>query len=857
MKKKFKYLFAPLAVVLGATLAACGGNQGQTTTPAPTTTAEAEPTTTAPAQTTTEAQVDYDAIIKGLVIDQDSKVVTDDFKLLKSIQGNDITWTSNNENVIKVYEKEGELFAGVLYPTERTVVELTATIQGTHSKKFHVTVNDVDVYSIADNFTLALVNNVLSAGSYDAPQKATISHQSGAQTDAQVFEATVTWASESNLVTIDNVNHKFVVTNSDDRVKAKVVATLTVGNTSTTVPFELTVWHELSNSEKLHVFYDEVGAVSNDMYGYVVAKAGWSDQYNNGYLHVVDATKEGGMYIYRACMTKEVWDQISVGTRIKAAALKSTLYNGLVESSGNIQVSLVTDDETLAPLSADELTALKAGVAVDNLVVSNTKQTKYHTSSIVTLTAWKVKEVGKGTAAAGGDLVTLTKGGVDIKVQLSKYAVDLNSDLANAIVAKNTLNVNDVVNVKGLLNYYNGWCIYAIGDDWTSASANDNDASIADGKAVATFVEENFKDVSFTSNSEKELKATLDGYTLTYSLSGKPKTVKIENGKLVATPTEKAEEATVNVVVKKTINDVEYIVETSFKVTTKLLPENEQIAEDLAKILGDSFPVKTVIDLPATGPVYGTTFTNWQVAEGSLIASIADNKLTVNPTSTATTLTIKVDAVNGETEIKGCESEFVVKYSPSTIAEFLEDNAQTQQMPLELVVAAYNSTNGNAVFVDSTGSIFAYNCGIKDDSKVKVGYKLVVLANLAFNKDMPQLANMKIVEKLAENVDYMTLLGTPETLTFEQVRASLNADGATENSINNAYKGKYIKMTGYVAVDGTNVNFYASLDNDGKGVVGDGCVWSFASADLSLAAYAGKQVVIYAAPRGVNLGWFK
>ena len=865
MKKKFKFLLVPLALGLGVTLVACGGN----TTPA------------TPTTTTVTPAVDYDALLRSLVIDQNGKTVSEDFDVPAKVQDTAITWTSSDESVVKfVPANDGKTVkAGIIIPTEAKTVTLKAKVAEGKEKEFKVKVLPIDVYSFMDAYKFPMASGVFAEEDVKFDTEVKITHKSVALSTPQEFTATVAFevtGNNASLVTVDATNKKFVVGASDDRKTVDFKATFTYGNETAQKAYKSTVWHKLSAQERLTVFYDMVGDVTYDVYGYVLAKAGWNPSYNNGYLFIQDETKEGGFYIYRACMTKEVWDTLEFGTRVKASGMNSTNYNGLIETNGNVQVSVVTNETelpegvTLPELTADQKTELKAGVESTGLILADVDQTKYLTGSSVKLEGWKVKEKTPAatTAKAGGDLLTLSKTygtGADakeftIKVLLNKYAVDLDTDLATGILtAANAIKVGDKVNVHGLLSNYNGWQLYAYTTDFVSAATKES-AIPADAKLFLDFEKGTDTAVkpAYAGDANVDLPdapTVDDGFNseVTYELKKSNYTsVKIESGKLVVTPGEKEESIVLTAKVVVKFGD-EVVASKTFvkEFTTRKLTEQEQIAEDLKEIFGESFAYPTTITLPTEGTKYGSNFSQWTLVDGAEIATLENGVLTVVPTSTEKTVKIGYRATNGNfVSAEGAKVEVKAQYAPTPIATILSEKNTTKDYVIEGVIVAVNKPSGSGncslVIADSAKDLlFSYD-GL-NPSKFSLGDKVVLVGKLTFNSEVPQLTAPKLVYTYSGTVDINTVLKAETAVSFADATAKYS-ETSTNASFAEAFNNKLIKVTGYVGTDGNYAGLFAEADKTTSSSNFD--FRCMASDDFQLAAYKGLQVNVWGVWRG-------
>lgn len=160
--------------------------------------------------------------VKGLIINEDAKVIRGDFNLVDKYLGCDLTWTSSNENIAKITKGEGTYKVTVTRPDKDTDVTLTAT-SGKYTKEFKITVPAIDVSEIAGAYTFANNKKTLKTGSYDLEAKATYSGK----------EATIAWAVDEAQASIAKVeNGKLVITATAEKTTVTLKATFTYNNTT-------------------------------------------------------------------------------------------------------------------------------------------------------------------------------------------------------------------------------------------------------------------------------------------------------------------------------------------------------------------------------------------------------------------------------------------------------------------------------------------------------------------------------------------------------------------------------------------------------------------------------------------------
>lgn len=840
MKKK-KLLVAPIALCLGFTLAACGNN-----TPTPSTTVEPTPSTTQVTPT-----IDYDALLRNLNIDQNGKTVDADFELAANLKSGDavypLTWTSSDESAVKiVVSKDGKVTAGVILPTAAKTVTLTAKIAEGKTKEFKVKVLPVDVYSFL-NYNFKLASGIYAEQEVEMDTTYELEHKSVALSEPQKFTANVSFTCEDPLITIDNDNHKFVISSSEEKKIVKVKATFTYGegeDNTTFKEYNVMVWHKLTPTEQFYYFYDTVGEAKLDLYGYVVSKAGYNESYGNGYLNIMDQTKLGGYYVYRAVIAKDKWDTLEVGSRVHISGAASTLYNGLIETNGSTPCEIVTDDAKLAPLTADELAALKAGTAVDDLVVG-AEELKYQTGNMVKLTGWKVKEIGTANATTAGTLVTLTNkelGDFEFTVQVQKYSLDLSADNETATkiagrIAAQEIKVGDIVDVKGVLYNYNGYNICAVTEDWISKSTATEGASLEAAKKLAAAAKKLLEKIPVAVTAETTIDLstiTSSGVEFEFELDKVYKTATLTENSLKFVPTTTAESVQINVTM--TIDGLTY--KAPYVVVTKILNDEEQVVADLYKIFEAEANVPVTYTLPAAGPLYESAFT-WTLVDGADIATLENGVLTINPTAEAKVVKVGYTATHGNyVAPENSVYEIEAQYAPSTIAEFYAAEDKDNETVLELIITSKDYKNrlgaidaaGDALFISET----------TDTAKMNVGDKVIVKGKFSIyqddpTKNFPQLASAKLVKVLAQN---------QEIIPAADNILSVDLSDFTIESVASAmelYGGKFLKFKGYVLMSGNYANLYGQSTIDST----KHYVQLQANDNLLAKAYVGKQVYVY------------
>ena len=628
-------------------LASCNG------TPDPTTTEE-KPTTTTPEPTTTVDDSVNEAakkLLANLIFEADGTAVTGDVSLPAYLASGDtqvtIHWESDSELVkvgTTIDEAKGAFTGAVSRPEDKAVtVTLTASITfagGEAQRQFTVLVNPYSVSDAIDSFTFTYNGGTVEKD-FEVPTSFKFNNQ----------DVTIAWSipdSSKELLSVDADGKTIHVVQQAKREKAQIKAEFTYKGETLSRNYRLNVFHVRTALELLHTFYDDPGAEAYTLKGYVAHKAGYDASYGNGYLYIVDQTLEGGYYVYRAYCDQATWDSLAIGTAVEIPSCKSTEYNGLIEVGQNKE-NIVKVSTELPALTADQLALVTNGLAADQLFVrysQGDKELMYHTGQRVNLTSWKVVEIDATTTAkSGGVLATLEKAGVQVKVQLSKYAATLDGDIAKAAETQvKALKAGDFVNVTGILSNNNGYCIYVSDETTFTKTTDDANASLGELKdlvdpvfaALAKFPDT----ITEAFNLDKTTITTADGVELTIEVSSLGAW---EGNVLTITP--ETTEKTIKVTVTAAKDGVSFAKE--IEIYTRLTTVEEKVAKEKEdfKLEIEEFGVYTL-------KTKGATFADVAIsyATESPIASINEDKLTILSVDEDTTVTITVTFKNGTVE---------------------------------------------------------------------------------------------------------------------------------------------------------------------------------------------------------------
>lgn len=603
-------------------------------------------------------------VLDNYIFEMDGTTVSDDFVLPATIGGEKAEWKSNN-GAVQIQKRESDVLAKVTLP-EKDAVEVTLTVTvKKESKSYTVRVKALDVYDFMNNYVFP-------------KNKATIVDNFDLETEFAYRgkKATIAWSVDENYelyIKVINDGKTLQVTPQGQQTPVEIRGTFTYGTETASQSYRMTVYKEMKGMELVNYWYTNTD-VSVDMSGYVVAIAvAYSDSYGNVSLYMVNDDFTAGYYVYRVKTTAEHAAKLKPGVHVTVTGTTNTNYNGLVET--NAGGKLVVDDDKPAINVAEKV------YAIDEEVLGNLPTTIYHESRLVSLTNWKVKGVCAEADKKEGDnftLMTLTKGGVDVDIRISKYMEGSyvpkkgNTTFDALWKLTDTYPVGTMVNVTGILSQYKGvWQIMPLTAAAVTASGQpeDGEDTVYAGKKVATAIakvneqlvndkinDKKGKTVRITSDKEFTLVTANEGVTVEYEVVGKSNAIVIADGKMKVTP---GNPETATIMATYTVGEFKSI---QFFFVESLIPTAASMLEDL------DVPetINAVTELPAAPK--GATIewkvmsqkTSIAISNGQLIptlkekdvATIVNATLTYNGVTRSKDYVVIVKAGKGSVEVK-------------------------------------------------------------------------------------------------------------------------------------------------------------------------------------------------------------
>lgn len=571
------------------------------------------------------------------LLEQDNQLVDADFTLPVKIREYDVTWTSS-DSAITLEKRDSDYLAKVTLGDAVKEVTLTVSI-GKLSKSFTVRVAEFDVYFIADHYNFVKDKTTVTE---DFALDRSFTYQGKT--------ATIDWSvsdAYADYIAISEDGNTCLVYPTSLLPSVRIKATFTYNNESTTYQYTMTVGLNRTHLEEINYWYYNTG-VSIDIKGYVVEIATPYDEgYGNVSLYVVDEEFLAGYYVYRVKTDSANAALIEVGAHVTITGTTNTNYNGLIET--NAGGNLVVDTDV------PKIDVREHVYALDQDVLGNVPAAIYHQSRLVSLTNWTVKSV-KSAPEAGSTatLFTLTKGGVDVSVAVSKYLEGAYKPTADdatwsALAAlTGTVKEGDVVSVTGILGNYKGAQIMPLkASDVVVGGTADPDGTVYPGQtaakaiaAVNAALKEAGADKRITKTTEFTLPTESNGVAIAYEICGSPRALTLDGSKFTVTP-DKHEIATVKVTY--TLKDGETVVYSTvqFFDVESLVPTASTIMDELV-----APPAKAEKDFELDANA------TWEVVEGTGI-TIENGVAKLTRTAEDQKVTLKATvSYNNETKTK-------------------------------------------------------------------------------------------------------------------------------------------------------------------------------------------------------------
>lgn len=716
------------------------------------------------------------------LLEQDNQLVDADFTLPVKIREYDVTWTSS-DSAITLEKRDSDYLAKVTLGDAVKEVTLTVSI-GKLSKSFTVRVAEFDVYFIADHYNFVKDKTTVTE---DFALDRSFTYQGKT--------ATIDWSvsdAYADYIAISEDGNTCLVYPTSLLPSVRIKATFTYNNESTTYQYTMTVGLNRSHLEEINYWYYNTG-VSIDIKGYVVEIATPYDEgYGNVSLYVVDEEFLAGYYLYRVKTDSANAALIEVGAHVTVTGTTNTNYNGLIET--NAGGNLVVDTDV------PKIDVREHVYALDQDILGNVPAAIYHQSRLVSLTNWTVKSVETAPdAGSTATLFTLTKGGVDVSVAVSKYmegAYKTSADDAtwSALAAlTGTVKEGDVVSVTGVLGNYNGAQIIPLAaTDVVVGGTADPDGTVYPGQtaakaiaAVNAALKGAGADKRITKTTEFTLPTESNGVAIAYEICGSPRALTLDGSKFTVTP-DKHEIATVKVTY--TLKDGETVVYSTvqFFDVESLVPTASTIMDELV-----APPAKAEKDFELDANA------TWEVVEGTGI-TIENGVAKLTRTAEDQKVTLKATvSYNNETKTKN----FVVTVAADPYLAYYRITLDVDSMQLKS-----NTYQDGSVTIDRVAFEYTelgnYGDGIqmridKNDSTGEIEGTSYIANTNAFHAGIKMIVvTLSSTKTVYDNADAFSFkFGTSADELGHEVKFSTVAGQYVYEIVPNAETYTYFSLT--------------------------------------------------------------
>lgn len=597
---------------------------------------------------------DAKAALERLIITQNKKVVSEAFTLVRYLGENnefEVTWTSSNENALKLTQQETNYLATPIIGDNRETVTLTAKI-GSSKKEFTVYVKGTDAYLFQSNYEFPQLNKKVSAD-FDLVS----SFKVGDKT------CTISWTIVEGSSVAKIEGNKCVITvDTTQNVNVRIKATFKYNDSTAEAEYPFIVGDVLAHDAEVAAWYAGI-QTSIDVTGWVISVADYfpsrasSDTYKNVTVYLYDEDFCHSFYAYGIDFPFEDLDKLVPGAHV-TATIPYKEYNGLVEGTGG---TMSVDDTT--PINIDEhIYNFDVDAATNGLRYGKASEgmggSIVHTGSLVKLSGWKVTSVGtKPNEGVDATILTLTKNSQKVTVAVSKrmkgcYTATSGDATWEALCGLiNTVKVNDIVDVTGCLTYYNGWQI--LPRDVDDVKTATTESTVSDGTSVVKAIGDVEKALEGVSGAivatakTVTLPATSNGVAISYALSATRNTIKLENStNLVITPA-----AAEKVYLQATFTIGSYKTSTFYEIQAQSLDDAGKVA-NVKSSLDDNIPSKVEkieeINLPLASEEFEDVNIAW-TADQTWATIDQTGKLTITPPTADATLKLTATITCGAT----------------------------------------------------------------------------------------------------------------------------------------------------------------------------------------------------------------
>ncbi len=600
----------------------------------------------------------YDDILQSYILNENGATLDEDFSLPGSIADHKVSWTSSDESAVKITKNGDDYLAKVTMSEDGAkTVKLTVKM-GSSTKEFSVTIPQFDAYYFAENYVLPQhLKTVVEP--FQLAREYTIGDKT----------ATISWSiddkASKDYLTITESDGKTMcnVTPNSLKPTAYLNAKFTYNGVEAPATYRVTVFVTMSAEEEIDNWYRNSN-VSKLLSGYIVEMAEkYTGEYSNTTFYMIDDTFKAGYYVYHGGISADEAAQLARGVHVTVKDTTNTNYSGLMEtnSGGTVIVDEKYDSDEDVANGKDNFTQDKGlpltiepkdyVYDLDNDLFADSSDTaayRYHQSTYVRLSNWKITEMGKTPQVdKTATLFTVERDGVEVSVAVSKnirgqYEAKAGDARYEAICAlQSQYKVGDYVNIVGILGAYYGPQIALVSPVDVTAGTEDKTVSPAVAvKAAIEQVEGALDDAQIAKTTNGWIIVKSDGVTLprkvgnvtiTYKPSWDSQAVVIEHGE------DDSENAIIKVTpgiherlnIRATYTNGTYSVSKYFAIESHNLSAEDVVAEEIKLVYytlpeGIELYQNGELNLPTASSKYKDVTYKWEFDEAKNTAEKVD-----------------------------------------------------------------------------------------------------------------------------------------------------------------------------------------------------------------------------------------
>ena len=685
-------------------------------------------------------------MIKSVIITNDGQAISQGFKVPASLKRGDnsynLLWNSNSEYLTVSTEASNNQYdITVTRPEDnKATAVLTAELDvdgKKATKDFTFYINPIDVDTFIDTFKFDQKGAMVDTD-FTLPQSFAIGSKS----------ATIAWESQNpDLVSISEDGKTAHVAGAAPAQSVQLKATFTYKGTTGTNIYAFKVTRKLTDFEKLRNWYEQDPGFTQEINGYVVAKDSYSDTYNNCNVYISDANVTGGYYSYQVKCDKTTYDKLTFGTRVVVKNAPTSPYNGLGESKGGT-IEIVTG---ATPYTESQLIN-----SIDNDFIADTRNLFYKSSSLVSLTGWKVDSVSDDAKdatkyAGGATLVTLTRTVGDkelkIKVVAKKGLVIEDAAVTGLVTTCTGLKKNDIVNIKGILGYNSSdkdikdkgvspYSINVIDANSIVKADTTTETEYSSAPKVAAAIKAAEIPSKVYEDTQVDLPSASSGATISWSFSTDPqvytpKSAVIENNKLIITPKDKEDE----VVLVGTFTSGTYTVKQYYTINTIKKTKAQMVTDVKTDFINNGrlkYTLPGTYTLNTEDKIFNRVGISYALGEQKNSKGEIDNIATIS--------------ADGKTLTIGSVDPDDTHYITYTVTFTLDD--QVQSLTYKLTIVNEKVTKAIQV-TDAPENGKSYKFGVNQENKKAIYYFTGKTSGnfLATSTDVSQAIDVTITKK--------------------------------------------------------------------------------------------------------------